>query len=156
MDLTCPQCNQNQVRKVSGLYKEQGALGQRLAPPEAPSYENPWGNGPILHRQIGFPMALGLVVLLAGILVSCSSIGWGLLLVFVGLIIIVGLIWSRSKTTAARRAAVEKENPRWQSAYQRWNQLYYCQTCDGLYVPGSPGPLMTEEEASQFVHRGSR
>lgn len=162
MDLTCPRCYQYQVRKVSGIYKEQ----KRLPPPEEPTYEHllPAGSShiPIIHllgHLVGYPMAIGF--LLFTVLLACGTLGVGtvagagkgvFLFVLGSLLLIGGIIWKAKATMAARRAAFKEEYPRWQRAYQRWNQLYYCQVCDGLFVSNGQSPLMTEEEASYFLY----
>jgi len=161
MDLKCPR-GHSQIRKVSGIYKEQG----RLSPPEAPQHErlmpaNPL-NIPMLHflgHIVGYPMAWAFFFLT--VLLACGSFGVGtatgagtgvFLFVLGGLLIVGGIIWKARAKAAVHRAVYEDEYPRWQRAYKRWDQLYYCQVCDTVFVPNSQSPSMTEEEMHQFLY----
>lgn len=160
MDVSCPRSYQHPVRKVSGIYKEQ----RRLAPPEEPVQESLLPANSlhipvirVLGHLVGYPMAIGFTSLAA--LIACSTFGVGsatgagtgvFLFVIGELAIVAWFIWKAKARAAVRRSIFEEEYPRWQRAYKRWDQLYYCQTCDELFVPN--GPLMKEEEMSRFLY----
>lgn len=161
MDLKCPQCHLNQVRKLSGLYKEQKGIGLRLPPPEEPRYESLWSWEAFqaaLHRRVGLPMAFGLMFIICSAVGACSAFSsgglvLGLLLVCLIILIVVGFIRSRVTEAAAQRTTVERERPRWENAYQRWDQLYYCEVCDKLFVPNGQSSAMNEAEVVQFMYK---
>lgn len=162
MDLTCPQCGQQQVRKVSGIYKEQG----RFSPPEKPEYERVLPENsmhtPVLHllgHLVGYPMAIGFIFLFTFLACSTTAIGaatgagmgWFLFLLGVALLT-WWLVRKTRATAAARRDVVDEAYPRWQKAYQRWDRLYYCQVCDRQFIPNGQSQVMTEEEATRYVY----
>jgi hypothetical protein len=33
----------------------------------------------------------------------------------------------------------------WQRAYEKWERLYYCTRCDGVYIPGETGLISVEQ-----------
>lgn len=161
MDLICPR-GHNQVRKVSGVYKEQG----RLSPPEEPQHERLMPANilnksmfRILGPLVGYPMAWAFFFLT--MILACGTIGVGTALgagtgVFLfalgGLLIVGGIIWKARAKAAVHRAAFEEGYLHWQRAYKRWDQLYYCQVCDTVFVPNSQSPSMTEEEMHRFLY----
>lgn len=156
MDLTCPQCHQSRVRKVSGIYKEQG----RLPPPKEPQYERMLPANsmhvPVLHllgHIVGYPMAFGVVFLTT--FLACGSLGvgsaagagTGVFLFLLGGALIIAWVVRRAKAVqAARHTVIDEEYPRWQRAYQKWDRSYYCEVCDQVFVLNSEGSLMAEGE----------
>lgn len=120
----------------------QTALSQQLTPPKKPSYgasEVVGIGGTLLFGFIGFysfinglgsasscsydpSQCSGLSAVIAGPLICLLLVG----------LVIFGAI--RMHASEKRKAAVEI--PRWQRAMARWEQLFYCHRCGGVFLPG--------------------
>jgi len=55
---------------------------------------------------------------------------------------------------SARQQKVNEEMPKWESAIRRWNQLYYCSRCDGVFIPEKT-LLVPSEMTRGFLRLGS-
>lgn len=104
------------------------ALGQVLAPPTPPVYRSPWGLWTILSIvAISF---LGSKLAPPGPDQSVQ----GALICFAVVALIIGLRWH---TGVRRKRAYAAARPRWEQAMRRWDELFVCLRCDGIYTPGS-------------------
>jgi hypothetical protein len=105
----------------------QTSLAQRLSCPPRPTYKSPWG-----FWSICFLIIVGIPAL-TGTIFSFGS--EQVLYGFFWLILVVLVIWYKQHEASKRRAKVEAETPRWELAYQRWNELYYCSRNDVVFMP---------------------
>lgn len=105
----------------------QSSVGHLLSAPAPPVLKSPWGffSGCAL-------IALGLVI--AGTVQHPTMLIWAL----VSAALMAVLIYLKVTEGRKRKAAYAIEVPRWQRAMDRWQALYYCQRCDGVYTPGRP------------------
>lgn len=102
---------------------QQSVLSQRLAPPGNPTFKGRWGSAGILLAFLGLMalMTLGtappaaVLFLIVAAMVFAAKVG-------------------RIKT--ARTTFQKQEVPRWEKAMTKWQQLYYCHRCDGVFLPG--------------------
>lgn len=167
-ELNCPQCGQfDKVQKVSALYtsgvstveyetwkppppksdlwpileKRKGVgqtrLSARLAPPEKPGPKGVWS------------WVLGIEVLLAMLACASLSILFGeafALFVLVGVAVLVGGIVVHSN----QQKEADARMPQWNEAMRRWDQLYYCARCDGIFIPDET-PLIPTGRMSEFL-----
>jgi type IV secretory pathway VirB3-like protein len=166
--LICPQCRQiDSVRKVSALVDAgtstnlvsigitnqvsytQTILGQRLSPPAAPTYQSPWG--PYLFAAIvGGALLLGVSMLLAGI-EPLSTLVFFLSPLLLGAFILLCLLLG-ARASDRKKAHLSRGYPDWQQAYAIWQQLYYCQRCDGVFLPGGQCPLIPTGQMMQYIY----
>ncbi len=165
--LSCPQCNDlSYVRKASAVVEEgssegvtnsrttfggvasqgffeptttfggkarttttsfaQTQLASKLSPPPPPA--PPFGVGELLSLAA----VLGGIIVLIGIFVpafvsNLLCLGWfGLL-----------ALMTAASISGSRRTR-QQLVPQWQHARGRWDYLYYCARCDGVFIPGDP------------------
>lgn len=141
----CPQCGQlDKVSKVSAVYREgratveaagvgtasvATALATRLAPPPAAAAPGTKG---------GFVLAIVLLVIAAVEFIAgvANYEGFGVVFIVgavVALIFAAALFWleSSGKAQASRQRRAD--------ARARWERAYYCERCDGTFVPGETG-----------------
>lgn len=154
-NLICPNCNQaDSVRKVSAIYSEgmatssvlvrhsegghsygsgkaQTSLSKKLSPPELP--EELSGFGKII-AWVFFLAPFGVALLLAQTYFQRLSIGNNDSLMLISIIICVGfgifLIAMYSKDTKRKNEMRE----RWERVKPKWDKLYYCGRCDGVFT----------------------
>lgn len=160
-DRSCPNCgNVKGVGKVSSLYykaqadsgntvsmsqlpdghrrypargvvidRPQSKMAKNLAPPAKPTAK---GQSTYDIRATGF-VALLAALLISGILMP--FVGWDKVKAIFLVLFLVGLIVATVVTQQQRRAAFRKI-PLWEKAMDRWDEMYYCLMCDGVYIPG--------------------
>lgn len=117
-------------------------LAQRLAPPDEPTYRSPWG-----FWSIG-TIVLFVLVIIGNLFIDISrgSPRAFEVLVIVPTIIAPIVAW-KWLTARSRHARTEEALPAWENAITKWQQLYYCHRCDGVFIPGRearlvpPGPM---------------
>lgn len=177
--LACPNCRQvDQVRKVSALVAEgtrqtttiiehrrsvsvgeafsTTTLATRLARPSAP---NRSGCGMVAGFAAG---TVGLIIAavfgcILGLAVSGSlrpGGAWIFVLPLAGAIILPALLFVVGRFVTDRFGhGPSQADLRWLRAHQRWEQLFYCGRCDGVFIPGDiglvPTPQMQEYLAGQ-------
>src|SRR5579875_3274352 len=104
------------------------ALGQTLAPPAPPVYRSPRGPWTIL--SIVALSFLGAKLAPQG---PYHSAGGALVcLALIAVIIVV-----RWRVGVRRARAYDAARPRWEQAMRRWDELFVCLRCDGIYTPGT-------------------
>jgi hypothetical protein len=114
----------DEIITLSGSSQTQ--LCRLLSPPKQPNYvsfttmlKHPYG---IFLIFLGF---FGLIIL---------PILW-----FIGVAFILGTIWVFlywALASEKEKTLLITEMPRWQGANSKWQRLYYCYRCDGVYLPG--------------------
>lgn len=115
-------------------------LAQRLSPPPRPAYRSPWGCltlGLAGFLLISFLMGLFLCLALLQTPTDtnmASPVIFLLIFSAVWLIPLIFLIRSQNRAASKRMAQLNAEIPRWQYAYARWDQLYYCHNCDNVFL----------------------
>lgn len=67
------------------------------------------------------------------------TIDYGIM-AFIGFGLLFGLLsliyHGHHVRVSKERAWAEKETPHWQKLMAKWNSLYYCHRCDGVFFPG--------------------
>ena len=119
----------------------QTALSSLLAPPQRPTYNTISG---IISTPAGLHASVWLLVIgLAGALIILSSLqNFELLFSASGILGIICFaipIWLLSRmirNANASRIWAETQMPHWQRAITKWQQLFYCHRCDGVFLPG--------------------
>lgn len=114
---------------LSATTASQTAIGRALSPPNRPRLRSAWTAG----RVIGLIFLI--IVILAG-LASGGAGGILLALVFLGLAIWV--IADASQKGRIYQQMYEREVAAWDAAMQKWDRLYCCLRCEGIYYPGQP------------------
>ena len=72
-------------------------------------------------------------MLISGILLP--FVGWDQVKAIFLVLFFVGLIVATVVSQQKRKAAFRKM-PLWEKAMDRWDEMYYCLMCDGVYIPG--------------------
>ncbi len=123
-----------------------------LAPPTPPEYVNPWKGivGSLIFGILAIFLGIGLIAALLQSVFRGSPIS---VLIHLGwLLLLVGWpihkIWSTNQQAIAARDAYEQKLPRWREAMRRWEHLYYCFRCDGVFIPGKSALIPTSDTAS--------
>jgi hypothetical protein len=62
--------------------------------------------------------------------------------------IVVAAIWNQEQAKAAAKAL-----PIWQYAIRRWNTLFYCMRCDGVFIPGN-NSFATANQIQMYLYHG--
>lgn len=110
----------------------QSELSRRLASPQRPQ-QRPigcWFYGALVFFGLG--AFGGLLQVVFGGLKSAEN--WGALF-FVLFTLLFVLLGGLGHSQSEQRR-VERELPAWEAAMDKWNRLFYCHRCDGVFVPG--------------------
>jgi hypothetical protein len=124
----------------------QTLLSQRLSPPPRPSALPAFGFWSLI---LVITAICGLFMSLIGLALtrgSAEAAFW----VIVCLAGIVLPIREAKRVTQAREEQAARELPAWEAALHRWQQLYYCHRCDGVFVPGTGARLILAENVRDF------
>lgn len=131
---------------------QETVLSQRLAPPMQPVYEKArivWDTNSqlalalcIIGGVVGVPVAM--------IALSTSSLGCLIGLAIFGLSL-VAIVSARRAHAKDVRAFYASENPRWQAAIDKWNDLYYCGRDDLVFIPETR-EMADAEEMMSFLY----
>jgi Flp pilus assembly protein TadB len=103
-------------------------IAKELAPPVQPNAavsgpQDVWASGAIA------PFGAILFTIVITILFGAATLYWSIPLALIVVIIATFLIvWYRQ--SAATRAM-----PLWEKAMERWEEMYYCANCDGVFLP---------------------
>jgi len=147
---TCPQCGKDWVQKVSGLVAtgittgtgtanvngksvnvkttEQTELSKTLAHPSSTVLES--REGLLAMSVVCFLIGIALLVGLSEATRVCSWIFVAPGVAFL-LLSMVGFAMSRVARYTWSEASIRDQN-----ASRKWQQLFYCHTCDGVFIPG--------------------
>jgi hypothetical protein len=145
---------------------QQTTIGRRLlAPPEPPDPQFQDTSG----RAFGFLLC---IICLIGFLAAVFMVGLleaiGIpsivTLVLVGILLVV-LILSWSTVREAARESVresdeaafnfqKEKKSRWKGAMAKWQQLYYCHRCDGVFLPGSASIAPSSQMQDYLLRTG--
>jgi hypothetical protein len=163
----CPECGDWQhVHKVSSVRAHivskrrpvSAEVAEALAPP----------SGPTLRHFPRWLTILGvLVVLISGTVLAWQLAGtkfdlrepaamqpaglpWSVVGLLAGLLILLANPIYR----AAERVRLAAAEDRWWRAKQRWDRLYYCQACAGVFDP-SEGRVVPVERMSDYLYGGT-
>lgn len=150
----CPQCGQvDMMQKVtaiiatgtsterySGSYygpsygQSQTELTRKLAAPERPLGRRPlgcmYGGSVVIAITGAFSGIYGLVVLSQG-----APWPVGAFFLFAAAVAAFFLVYLPIDLSRERER-VGREMPVWQAAMGRWERLFYCHRCDGVFIPG--------------------
>ncbi len=163
--LVCPHCQQiDQVSKVTavvsggvsaGVYAapmrrggyaalpgaSQTAQSMRLAAPKEPVFRPSINVWVIVIASIVF------------VILSLSFANWSIDIVLITLVcaLIVWLIWL-SRRDKRRRALFLTHHPQWEQAMAKWNALYYCGRCDGVFLPDGASGFVPIDQMGAFLY----
>ncbi len=130
----------------------QTALSSLLSPPTQPTYSSSWGG--VIFATIVILAVLVIILLLIPTyvlnLINPANAGYSLqdygqsILALIGLVIIAPLcVWAlvaiyryTKRKNALNYAQYMDQMPHWQSAMAKWEDLFYCHRCDGVFLPG--------------------
>jgi hypothetical protein len=155
-------------------------LAQRLAPPSQPKKPKKDDYSYMKYASASFKAKYYLIVVLLPVLLSwiafCGIAGVGSLviegaggwvlatLIWIGIVIggaIPSVLWAKKARKNAEflrwQALAERDYnwalrqyEMWLEAMQRWNELYYCARCDGVFLEGSR--LVPVEQMYSFLY----
>lgn len=127
------------------------ALAARLSPPRKPTKPSGYGCvGALLITRLGLAL-VGSVILLAlfmctypflmtlyqqNNLLFVAAVGLGLALIGLMVVWVFRSGWRHAQLAREGRMTHEPRLDDWERAYTRWQQLYYCQRDDGVFIPG--------------------
>lgn len=146
------------------------ALAAKLSPPKKPTKRSGYGCvGALLMTRMGLAL-VGSVLLLAlfvctypflmtlyqqNNLLFVAAIGLGLALIgFMG-IWVFRSGWRDARSTREGRTTYEPRLADWEQAYARWQQLYYCQRDDGVFIPDH-GTFVPAEKMDAYLYSAGR
>jgi hypothetical protein len=159
VDRSCPNCGKiTGVAKVSALYhKAQAADGNIEGMSQRQDGYRRYGRGAVIDRpksemaQKMSPPLKPTTTLNAnssffgaagGSVVAAALMSFALTFIFGGgsmtaTLPLLFLIFMVGSTVYVQRKRVEafKKIPFWEKAMDRWDEMYYCANCDGLYIP---------------------
>lgn len=177
--IVCPTCQQNKIRKVTGIHsagitKEQRnyrdsdgyptsenitvqtGLSKRLEPPSKPIFKNP---ASCQDWTIGFSVIL---VWLMGIVLTIhivhsrfllSRLSWEIpFIAFSWILTIVRTMYVRKRLLMRKELFYAQDYTSWERAMTRWNALYYCEVCDVVFLPGQ-NDTVSADQTREFVYR---
>lgn len=151
------------VSAPRGGYARVGGVSQtvqsmRLAPPQKPVYKNVWGVGYIIGL---FLLTVVLLFSLPNAIISVLDVvsqvvyynEYNLANTIINLVISIGLatglvigivllLSNRRKASSRQKAVIPTQHAQWERAMAKWQQLYYCGRCDGVFIPGGMSGLI--------------
>ena len=103
-------------------------IAKKLAPPVQPSAavrgpQDIWASGVLA------PFGGILFTIIIAALFGAATLYWSISLAFIVVIIATFLI------VRYRQAAATRRMPAWEKAMNRWEEMYYCANCDGVFLP---------------------
>jgi hypothetical protein len=159
---TCPGCGQSQqVYKVSSLQERIASQRWPVTPDALEALSPP--PKPKRQRLTGYLAGLGLCVLALSIVVlAWQSAAYRLSLPFTipdgwtqwaigGALAGLGMLLAELGYGLAASARLAVADMRWRRAKQRWERLYYCQACRGVFEAGE-GKLVPLEAMRQYLY----
>ncbi len=123
----------DEVITITG--SSQTELSWFLSPPIEPSAK--YFGGILLIMIVSGIMGL-LIICIGFDNIFASQFEFGIFLLLFGLLCLGIAIWtsnSYTKLNKSEQIRFKKELHAWEKAIHRWQQLYYCYRCDGVYLP---------------------
>lgn len=169
-DIRCPACSQiDQVQKVSSIVTagttrgyitntsfssvSQTDLSVQLAAPDKPSYKDPFSSGCKAAAILwGGGWSLIGILALVRIILHPAPIGVNDLDLVAGVLGLV-ILWvarSRIRGRPQARAEFATEMARYNTARNKWEELYYCYRDDGAFLPDGRSPLIPRNQIRSF------
>lgn len=158
MSLDCPSCGRvDKVEKVSAVYRQSSAhggisviteLGRALSPPQPPQRHGVWG-----CFTIGL-VILGLISVGEALL---AFVGWmpddqhvASEAFVIGVIIIGCVLLINTFRGVVIGASHNARVSRWRESQRKWEAMYYCSRCDGVFTQGSTFLIPTSSISPPF------
>src|SRR2546421_10632092 len=127
----------------------QTTLSRLLSPPIQPGYQSAWNNLLFFFTIVmGFVFVLSLYHIsgdlqeltnptYAGIFSQAISdlIVWGMILA-IGVCVLAWICRGVGRTNTLNYQQSEAQMPHWHRAISKWQRLFYCCRCDGVFLPG--------------------
>lgn len=127
------------------------ALAAKLAPPRKPA--KPFGYGCVavlLMTRLGLALLASITLLalflcsypfMMNVYLQNNALFIAILVIGIVLIGLMGVLtvrsgWRDARSTGDERNSHEPRMQAWERACDRWQQLYYCQRDDGVFIPG--------------------
>jgi hypothetical protein len=146
------------------------ALATKLSPPKKPTKPSGYGcAGALLMTRMGLAL-VGSVLLLAlfvctypflmslyqqNNLVFVAAIGVGLALIGLIVLWVFRAGWRDTRSTREGRTSYEPRLQAWEQAYARWQQLYYCERDDGVFIPDH-GTFISAEKMGAYLYSAGK
>jgi len=174
--LVCPNCGRDQVQKVSAIVAGSVVKGKAKGEVNARTISMDIDGQTELGRSLSAPTgelsrgcmeAMGILFVVGGFLMLIWLIGnvtqpdswfrdfsgdicgvFWILVVFGVVLLVCGVLMLRASEKAPNQSEV---NTRYQNALSKWNQLFYCHICDGVFIPGQ-GLLVPREKMRDFLY----
>jgi hypothetical protein len=145
-------------------------LSQRLAPPQEPQYSGLLTPGEliatIVMAVIAFP-AFGiafeafretrsLMAEAANDPFAAPFASMWKIALFAGVVVLVLCLLGFAVTSQRyyqRQAAQRASQEEWSKARAKWDQLYYCSRCNGVFIPGGEPHLVAANNVPEFVYQ---
>jgi hypothetical protein len=138
--VVCPNCHQAEpVQRVSRVYSPDTPLAPPAKPGDSPSARDPSDDN-ILRLILVVLIMVGPVVCLKACdpLPETRRTEWGPSILGCTVpSLVAGAVFWRFLTNWLP-ADPRQERKRWNKALNRWQQLRYCASCDGVFLPGQP------------------
>lgn len=136
------------------ITRTQSQLAHQLSPPTEPIFQSAWGWGILWGLIAVFVVTLGITILIEDLTGSRGTGSAILLFLWLLSFIAIAIYWVRSKMIENERRRVDfnKSHTRWAKAMNRWQELFYCYRCDGVFVPGNP-EFFPIAQISNIVHQ---
>ena len=112
-----------------------------LSPPLEPIYRSPWSTWSILGIVF-----FGFITLMS---LCARSLGIAVFTFLLGILIIV----LNATTDSKRQAELAIQHRLWEKAMYRWNNLYYCERDDGVFMPGPNAMLVPSRYMMESIYR---
>jgi len=174
--LACPRCRQvDQVRKVTSVAASGTPLARRLAAPPHPSAAIP---RPVDHHRIQPAGCRTTAVIAVSCLMFLPSIYFAggaiyafsqnlttsaivSLILSIAIALIPPFFWRRQWQDAMKdrqnltkwQQSVTDQVPQWERAKSRWQQLYFCGRCDGIFLPAEHTSLVPTDQINTLLFR---
>lgn len=110
-------------------------LSQRLMAPLRPVYQSPWGCLTVGGIIVAAPFIFAIVAWVISNIIELELPARNLLFLAIWVGGTVLIIWLTRNEASTRRAKYAVELPLWEKAIAKWQQLYYCHRCDGVFLP---------------------
>lgn len=73
---------------------------------------------------------------------------------WIGTIIVAAIVFTlKQHARKTRLIHIQSQFPRWQRAISKWQQLYYCHRCDGVFLPWQKF-LVPKEQMMSLLYTG--
>jgi hypothetical protein len=144
-------------------------LAQRLAPPEEPQVSGMLTPAEVVATVVmaciafpafglafeAFKETRSLMAVTTSDSLTAPLLTWWKIVLFASVFVLVLCLVGCAVTSQRyyeRQVAQRASREEWSSARTKWEQLYYCGRCDGVFIPGGNPRVVPVSQVPEFVY----